>query len=250
MFRNPSARSRVDRRRRCVDATVGTAIAVFITVLAFRLGISELLAGAADIRESWKAAEVALVALTVILVALVVHHRRTNRVVESLKRAALSDPLTGVGNRDLLLERLTHALSKRRDENQVAVFYIDLDGYKQVNDTFGHAMGDALLVEVAQRLRATMRDHDTVARVGGDEFVVVVEDLQPTAVAGLAQRLLEAFFAPFTAMEIGAVCAVQPSIGVAIAASDDIDTAALLARADQAMYEAKRQGGARCAFHD
>jgi diguanylate cyclase (GGDEF)-like protein len=161
----------------------------------------------------------------------------------------LHDPLTGLANRTLLSLRLDHALARaRRTAGVVAVMYLDLDGFKAVNDRQGHGFGDELLIEVGNRLRATLRESDTVARMGGDEFVVLCEDVSDRAAAsGLAQRILDAVEQPITCGQVAV--AVSTSIGIAFA--EIADTAELiLQRADTALYQAKASGRARFELFD
>jgi diguanylate cyclase (GGDEF)-like protein len=154
-----------------------------------------------------------------------------------LERLALYDPLTGLANRTLLDQHIT--LAMRRTERGTlppAVLVLDLDGFKMVNDSFGHTVGDQLLVEVAERLRAVVRDTDTVARLGGDEFALVVLDASPDQVIAMAERIQTAMQAPVRLGE--QTCWVGVSIGVCFAArGQDADT--LLRNADTAMYVAK-----------
>jgi diguanylate cyclase (GGDEF)-like protein/PAS domain S-box-containing protein len=163
----------------------------------------------------------------------------------ALAHQALHDPLTGLPNRSLLLDRLELALARslRTGEN-VTVLLIDLDGFKDVNDTLGHAAGDDLLRTVARRLQHTLRDADSVARLGGDEFVVVAETSQDALHAGtVASRILEALREPIRVANQQVT--VSGSIGVMVGnASDDksIDAATLLRKADIAMYRAKSGG--------
>jgi diguanylate cyclase (GGDEF)-like protein len=158
----------------------------------------------------------------------------------------LHDSLTGLPNRALLRERLKHVAHRAvRNPSNVAVLFTDLDHFKRVNDTFGHSIGDELLVAVAQRLSGVLRPGDTLARLSGDEFVIVCEDLDRADNAlAVAERVLAAFMVPFelTALSL----AVSASVGIAYAGSGE--TAAfdqLLVSADTAMYEAKRIGGGR-----
>ena len=157
-----------------------------------------------------------------------------------LERAALHDPLTDLPNRRLLLDRLDLALSTaERTDSAVAVLFLDLDGFKQVNDRHGHATGDALLVQTAARLRAGLRDGDTLARLGGDEFVVLVEGVtDPDDPWRTAVRLSQALTAPFS---LGGVrVLVSASIGIAVSTSSTHRS--LLHAADNAMYRAKNTG--------
>jgi diguanylate cyclase (GGDEF)-like protein/PAS domain S-box-containing protein len=162
------------------------------------------------------------------------------QVEQELVRRALHDPLTGLPNRALLLDRLSTALRRAsRLGGSVAVLFCDLDGFKLVNDTFGHAVGDLALVEVAQRLEAACRPMDTVARMGGDEFVVLAEGVDaPEAVRGLAERIRSALAEPIVAGEAKVLLAV--SIGVASSLGDSQAADELLVDADRAMYADKR----------
>ncbi len=155
------------------------------------------------------------------------------------------DRLTGLGGRELLLDRLEHCARRcARTGETFALMFCDLDGFKLVNDAFGHDAGDRVLVEVAARLLALVRPYDTVARFGGDEFVILVEALEdPDVVVGIAQRIVNALAEPIALSESDATIGV--SIGVAVSGSADETPAALLARADTAMYEAKNRGKGR-----
>jgi diguanylate cyclase (GGDEF)-like protein len=160
------------------------------------------------------------------------------------RATALHDGLTGLPNRTLLLERMQHALiSRRRSGSFVAVLFIDLDRFKKVNDTLGHQVGDELLMAVSSRLSGVLRPGDTLARLSGDEFVVVCGDLSEEAqIEGLATRLEIAIAAPFDLA--GSIVEVSASIGIAFAGLGN-DPEQLLHKADIAMYQAKRGGGAQ-----
>lgn len=161
-----------------------------------------------------------------------------------LLEQALRDPLTGLANRRLFGDRVSHALSRRhRRPDSVAVLILDLDHFKIVNDSLGHAKGDALLMAVAGRLRGVLREADTVARLGGDEFAVLLEDLEAAEEAdATAQRILEVLDAPFSLGEREVV--VRASIGIAWA-SEGQSVDDLLTEADVAMYGAKSSGRGR-----
>jgi diguanylate cyclase (GGDEF)-like protein len=157
--------------------------------------------------------------------------------------AALHDALTGLPNRILLLERIEHALRvRRRSGKPLAVLFIDLDNFKQVNDTSGHQVGDNLLIAVSSRLTTMLRPGDTVARLSGDEFVILCEDLDhEEQIDGLARRLVDAIGSPFDLD--GVPVELSASIGIAFA-REECDPEQLLHKADVAMYQVKRKGGA------
>lgn len=160
-----------------------------------------------------------------------------------LENRALHDYLTGLPNRALFQDRLEHALQRvGRQGRKVALLYFDLDKFKEVNDTAGHAVGDSLLCSVASRLRCFLRDGDTVARLGGDEFAILIEDVDEGAEAvGAGERLIELFEAPFRLDGKELECGV--SVGAAVSSTDAGDPEELVRRADLAMYESKRKGG-------
>jgi diguanylate cyclase (GGDEF)-like protein len=163
------------------------------------------------------------------------------RAEHQLRHQSLHDTLTGLPNRALVLDRLQVAFHRAaRPRTPVSVLFLDLDGFKSVNDTLGHAAGDDLLVGVAERLRAAVRPGDTVGRLAGDEFVVLCDPGSPADVTSLAERLAEVLREPYVLGQ-GAV-QVTASIGVGIA-EPDTDPERLLQQADAAMYRAKRQGG-------
>ncbi|MDX1695034.1 MAG: EAL domain-containing protein [Ketobacteraceae bacterium] len=166
---------------------------------------------------------------------------------ELIRYQAYHDDLTGLPNRTLFNDRLTHALKKRsRDGAKLAVFYLDLDGFKTINDSLGHLVGDGLLVQVSRRLVDTLRGEDTVARLGGDEFIILVDAVCSHAdVARLAERVLQVIQKPFY-LE-GQELYISTSIGVSVYPDDGQSEELLTRNADIAMYKAKDQG--RNCFH-
>ena len=166
---------------------------------------------------------------------------------EELRQAALYDPLTRLPNRRLLRDRIEHALVLRaRRHTGVAALFVDLDGFKRINDTFGHDVGDAVLVEIARRLSECVRRSDTLARYGGDEYVMLLEELvSPEQAAAIGQRVLAGFAEPVPT--VAGNLPVSASIGIRIATDND-DHDALLRAADTAMYDAKRNGPGEIRF--
>ncbi len=160
----------------------------------------------------------------------------------NLRSLAFLDPLTGLANRLLLADRLDQALAlARRHQAKAGLMYLDLDHFKTINDTHGHDVGDALLRAVGTRLQECLRTSDTLARIGGDEFVIVLAELSsPEEAAMVAQRIVSALALPF---ELGNVqVQTSSSIGIAIHPEGGEDAQTLTKHADQAMYQAKRQG--------
>lgn len=169
------------------------------------------------------------------------------RLEQTLAFQAFHDPLTHLPNRSLFADRLRQAIARsRRSEKLLAVIQLDLDGFKPVNDRYGHAAGDRLLIQVAQRLTTRLRDEDTVSRLGGDEFALLIGDLGSLKEAKAAcQRLIELFASPFPLEE--AQVSITASLGLTIYPFDEADPDTLLRHADQAMYIAKQAGRNR--FH-
>lgn len=166
---------------------------------------------------------------------------RIRRTQLALKEIALHDPLTGLPNRRLFSDRLDQAVRRaRRTGEIVAVLYLDLDGFKAVNDAFGHAAGDCVLRETAHRLQSVLRESDTASRFGGDEFAVVLPDLQHRESAGQVVDKIRFALANPTACA-GYEGPIGASIGVAIFPDDGDDGATVLGRADEAMYAVKRE---------
>lgn len=161
-----------------------------------------------------------------------------------LEALALYDPLTGLPNRALLIDRLERALDRsQRDGTGLAVGFLDLDGFKQVNDLYGHQAGDELLRVLAERMQRLLRTGDTLARLGGDEFVLVFPGIRtPEQLTAVAERLLELITEPVSWG--GHRFAVSGSVGITLHPEDDPEAGAeqLMRHADLAMYAAKQRG--------
>ncbi len=159
-----------------------------------------------------------------------------------MEQLAFYDPLTGLENRRLFKDRLEHAIKQvRRNNSLMALLYIDLDGFKSINDTLGHEAGDALLVVVADRLRQCVREEDIVARLGGDEFTIIVSNLKdPKGASKVAAKIIRALQKPITLS--GHEVQISGSIGITLAPTDAMDANDLMRNADLAMYRAKALG--------
>lgn len=167
---------------------------------------------------------------------------RSKESEQRLERLAFHDPLTGLANRLLFLDRLRQAIHQaRRGREKLGVMFLDLDGFKEVNDTYGHHVGDVLLQQVAGRIQLLLREQDTVARLGGDEFTILIQGVKHTAeAAGIAEKV-RAGLGQLYEVE-GQVCTVGVSIGISSYPHDGDTAESLLEQADAAMYRAK-QGG-------
>ncbi|MBN1171665.1 MAG: EAL domain-containing protein, partial [Micromonosporaceae bacterium] len=189
------------------------------------------------------------------VVAVVCDVTDRRRMQDQLRRQALHDELTGLANRTLFLDKIAGALASSASmADPTAVLLLDLDAFKTVNDTLGHAAGDLLLVEVAERLRVCLRPQDTLARLGGDEFAVLLKSSGQAEAAMVAKRVLAAFEQPIricSAEEATTEVRVRVSLGAVVAEREtEADASALLRSADMAMYAAKRAGGHRWAVFE
>ena len=183
------------------------------------------------------------------LAVLVVDVTAQHQAQEQLRLAAHHDPLTQLPNRRLLIDRLRQMTAKtRRHGGALAVCYLDLDGFKAVNDKFGHPAGDQLLIEVAKRLKSCVRGGDTVARLGGDEFVILLCNITSAEECRLIlQRLLTTIATPYVFADSGQSF-ISTSVGVTLFPIDQSDPEVLLRHADQALYAAKQGGRGRFVF--
>ena len=170
------------------------------------------------------------------------------RSEEMIWQQANFDPLTGLPNRRMFQDRLEHEIKKsHRDGSPLALMFIDLDKFKEVNDTLGHDKGDILLTEAAQRIAGCVRESDTVARLGGDEFTVILSELDdPSSIERIAQAIINALVAPFHLGEETAF--VSASIGITLYPDDATNLEMLMSNADQAMYASKSAGRNRFSY--
>lgn len=238
----PGLRARVRR-----DASVVAVLVLALSVVSVAWELPQLLSGHVwDGTVRYVAGHLLVVVAGAHLLMLGFGYRRgtdLKRAVRHNEKLALHDPLTGLANRVLLFDRLEQELAQsRRTPQLVGVLLLDLNGFKAVNDRYGHLAGDELLQQVARRLRGSSRDVDTVARFGGDEFVVLITGAQdPDAIRQATNRLVAAFDQPFDvhAHELR----ITPSLGLVVQADPDVAPDELLRAADAAMYVAKRAGG-------
>jgi diguanylate cyclase (GGDEF)-like protein len=179
-------------------------------------------------------------------------HDVTERKIyeKELTELAFRDPLTGLANRANFRDRVRFALARADERNASAVVvFFDLDNFKQVNDTFGHAAGDTTLRTIADRVLGCLRSNDTAARLGGDEFTILIEHIKAIEHSlPVVERLLAALMEPIRLN--GIEVSVGGSIGVAISVPNEDDVESLLRKADLAMYRAKRSGKGRYVFFD
>jgi diguanylate cyclase (GGDEF)-like protein len=169
-------------------------------------------------------------------------YKQLDNYSRALESMALHDALTGLPNRRLLMDRLSLAIAHaRRNKSTMAVMYLDLDGFKQINDTLGHDAGDALLCAVATRLVSAVRQEDTVARLGGDEFVIALWELNhPDSVSSLVSKIIQTVSQPYSID--GRTLCMTVSVGIGIYPTHGEDVETLMKGADKALYEAKRTG--------
>lgn len=179
-----------------------------------------------------------------VLMARVRAHLRLKTLEAAIRRMAFTDALTGLPNRRLFQDRLERGLKlAKRQGDHLAVFYLDMDHFKHINDTLGHDIGDQVIKLFAERLEAAVRDSDTVARLGGDEFTVLLQGLKsPDDALRVAHKILDAMNAPMAVADTEVV--VTTSIGISVFPEDGDDPVALMKQADTAMYVAKQERNA------
>lgn len=189
------------------------------------------------------------------IASLVQDETAYKKAQDEIERLAYYDTLTNLPNRRLLVDRLNQSLkTSKRTKSFIGVMFMDLDNFKTLNDTKGHAIGDLLLQQVAKRLQLSVRAHDTVARIGGDEFVVILDDLgedvdaAQLAIKQVSEKLLKEINRPFTLQDYEHYC--TPSIGIYMCAAENINVDEVLKRADAAMYQIKQSGRNNIKFYD
>ncbi|TFW09945.1 bifunctional diguanylate cyclase/phosphodiesterase [Oxalobacteraceae bacterium OM1] len=239
-------------RLRRIGAALVMGIAIagmhYTGMYAANFPAGSICGAASDLSLNWLAVTILVITLNVLTVALVLSvldsrmERSATRFTRSLQYQATHDALTGLPNRYLLSDRVHHAIERSaRAKTQFALYFIDLDAFKAINDSLGHSVGDQLLKAIADRLRQAMRKEDTVARIGGDEFVVLAEELAGFGAAvNVAEKVLAAFK---TDIELpSSRIRTSPSIGISLYPDDGTTIDTLLSHADAAMYEAKASG--------
>jgi diguanylate cyclase (GGDEF)-like protein len=242
----------LDRLRVFIQSNTAIAIPVFLLLMVLVLRhLMRPLMNAARHADRMTHGEIPFEPLPVVRDDEVGHltaafNRVLSKLIESraeLEHMAHHDALTGLPNRQLLMDRMAQSLARaERHKGSIAVLFLDLDGFKPINDRFGHEAGDDALRQVAQRLAEAVRREDTLARIGGDEFVILLSDIQENpadAAALVAVKCLEVFAAEF--MVHGQACRLGTSIGIAVG-NDPASAEKLLIAADQAMYRAKESG--------
>jgi diguanylate cyclase (GGDEF)-like protein len=229
------------------NGTWGAVPAVLCSVVLVFIG-EYVLAGATLAGSNPAATDVLALATTfadLAVAGLALYARRT---AEGLREAAFRDHLTGLPNRRLFVDRLSHrvAQARRRNGARFGILFLDLDGFKLINDSLGHAVGNEVLERTARRLERSLREVDTVTRWGGDEFVILLDEVEDEAEAArVARRIFQALEVP---MDVGGYrVQLDVSVGVALGTEHDTDAEALVGRADTAMYRAKGQGKGRLA---
>jgi diguanylate cyclase (GGDEF)-like protein len=180
--------------------------------------------------------------LNILLMRDMREHKEMTRQLEQLSHVAGHNSLTGLPNRRLMEDLLTHSLaSAERNSKHVAVCYCDLDGFKLINDNFGHQAGDAVLIEAARRMEKCVRQEDVVARFGGDEFLIMLLDLNhPEDISPVIKKLLERLAEPYVIEGQG--LHLTGSLGVSVYSEHGSEANILIRRADEALYAAKRRG--------
>jgi diguanylate cyclase (GGDEF)-like protein/PAS domain S-box-containing protein len=233
-------RSEMDGEARRVDVARNATVWLGVPLVGSSGAFGVLVVQSASPAARYVDRDVALLQYVATQIAAAIERKQME---SRLQHAALHDALTGLPNRALFDDRLEHALAlARRDRGRLALLFIDLDLFKSVNDTYGHAAGDHVLQQVARRLKECLRESDTVARLGGDEFLVLVSGRSfPRQTVAVAEKIRGSLAQPFDVD--GKAVTVLPSIGLAAYPDHAKDAARLVRAADEAMYGAKKRGG-------
>ncbi len=255
-----AAREFIPRTAAARDTLAIGLICAFVYLISQWLNLFEQVSTFVTYYEDWGLDELFNVAVALVLALVVFGHRRNRELKAEIKargaaeaqalKLARHDPLTGLPNRRALSEHLDEALEQTLAQGaRVAVLMLDLDGFKQVNDTHGHAVGDRALMAATDRIRGAMRDGSTLARFGGDEFAIVIAKLNsldgPTK---LSRRIVSAFAEPIVIGDITLTLGI--GIGIAIAPDDGTGSDELMRRADRALYRAKAEGPSSVRFFE
>ncbi|MCB2061639.1 MAG: EAL domain-containing protein [Novosphingobium sp.] len=242
------------------EAFIIGVLALIISIVSVKFDTFELFAEFSESHESWELDEITVVAFWCGVAAIILSVRRARELAREIARReeaearerklARHDPLTGLANRRVLNEQLSHLLGElSKNGAECALLMIDLDNFKPVNDLYGHDAGDAVLAEVADRLRKTCVSARVLARLGGDEFVCVLDYPAGADVpARVGSQIVRAISAPYRIM--GVTVEVQATVGIARCPNDATTAEELLRAADIAMYEGKRKGRGRYDFYD
>jgi len=229
-----------DVRARAIDPNNPSEGAIWITmdISARKQAESALLQARVDLEQLVESRTLALKHTVMELEKKAMEQQKSEAMIQ---RLAYFDPLTGLPNRLLLDDRSEHALNvARRNQQSLALMFLDLDHFKNINDSLGHRVGDEVLVALAVRLKSALREQDTVARSGGDEFIVLLPDTDAAGAAHVADKLLQTTLKPFQIEQNELT--VTPSIGIALYPQDGADLDTLSRSADAAMYKAKEEG--------
>jgi len=239
-------------RRVSVDAIIISIVGVIIFVVEHYNTLAPKLFQFAMDHQEWEIDNIIFSVFILSIGFVIFSYRRVRELAVAeleAKKLARHDPLTGLPNRRFFVETLGEVLLTTTADSRTAVLMLDLDGFKSINDAYGHAVGDRTLIEFAQRISAIMRAGAVFTRIGGDEFAVVVPNIKslddPTA---LARRIVAAVAEPFLIGQIST--SVGVGVGIAIAPSDGVDPEILVQRADRALYRAKAEGRSRMHFFE
>jgi diguanylate cyclase (GGDEF)-like protein len=234
-----------------IDATIISILGAIIFTLEYHYDLAPTLFHFAMDHEAWEIDNLIFVSFVLSFGFVIFSYRRVKELATEMKarrsaemeakRLARHDPLTGLPNRRFFVETLSEVLLTTTADSRSAVLMLDLDGFKSINDAYGHAVGDQALIEFAQRISAIMRSGAVFIRIGGDEFAIIVPKIETLdGLTALARRITAAVAEPFLIGQISTSIGV--GIGIVVAPSDSMDSETLVQRADRALYRAKSEG--------